>query len=76
MCDDFNSTKIGGYIYRDVRVKSNTFSLSGTIGRNAYLDTSIIEFINNSEDENNATSRGSINGNLNYILNFNLSSFL
>ena len=61
-----NNVKIGGYIYRDVRVKSNTFSLSGTIGRNAYLDTSIIEFINNSEDENNATSRGSINGNLNY----------
>ena len=61
-----NNVKIGGYIYRDVKVKSNTFSLSGTIGRNAYLNSSTIEFINNSEDENNATSKGSINGNLNY----------
>lgn len=65
------NTTINGYVYRDIRVGSNTVTLSGTIGRNAYIDCNNVEFVQNTdtnhEEETNETSQSAaINGNLKY----------
>lgn len=64
------NTNINGYVYRDIRVGSNTVNISGTIGRNAYIDCANLNFakgtdVNNEEDANEI-SQGSISGNLKY----------
>lgn len=59
----------GGYIYRDLRVSCNTLNISGTVGRNAFVNCSDMSFaINdeNNEDQTSRSSTGIINGNLNY----------
>lgn len=64
------NTTINGYVYRDIRVGSNTVNISGTIGRNAYVDCVNLNFAKdtdvNNEEEVNETSQGVINGNLKY----------
>lgn len=63
-----NSVNINGYIYRDVRATTDNLTLSGTIGRNAYLSVDNIQISTASTDEegNTLTSQGSIYGDLNY----------
>lgn len=66
------TTNINNYVYRDIRIGSNTVNISGTIGRNAYIDCANLNFAQNtdtneSEEENaNVSSQGVINGNLKY----------
>lgn len=64
------TTTINGYVYRDIRVGSNTVNIFGTIGRNAYVSCSNINFAQdtdvNNEEEIASISQGMINGNLNY----------
>lgn len=61
---------ISGYIYRDIKVVANTLNILGTVGRNAFVECSDIQFINqeadSSEGQNTITSNGSISGDLNY----------
>lgn len=61
---------INGYVYRDIRIGSNTVNILGTVGRNAYVDCVNLNFSKdtntNSEEETNETSQGTINGNLKY----------
>ena len=63
-----NNITVNGYIYRDIRTISNNFALSGTIGRNAYLDVDNINISTSSTDNdgNTITSEGTISGDLNY----------
>lgn len=70
-----NGININGYIYRDVRAVTNNFTLSGTIGRNAYLDVNNMSISTASTDEegNTLTSQGSIYGDLNYTSNQEIS---
>ena len=70
-----NSVNINGYIYRDVRISTNDFTLSGIIARNAYLTVDKINISNSSTDEegNTVTSQGSISGDLNYTSKQELS---
>lgn len=61
------STNINGYVYRDIRVGSNTVNISGTIGRNAYIDCANLNFVQNTHDDDpHEDSQGIINGNLKY----------
>lgn len=64
------TTTIKGYVYRDIRVGSNTVNVFGTIGRNAYVDCVNLNFAQdtngNNEEDTNLTSQGMINGNLKY----------
>lgn len=63
------TTTIKGYVYRDIRVGSNTVNIFGTIGRNAYVSCSGINFSQDTDvnnEETNFTSQGMINGNLEY----------
>lgn len=64
------TTTITGYVYRDIRVGSNTVNVFGTIGRNAYVDCVTLNFAQdtngNNEENTNLTSQGMINGNLKY----------
>lgn len=66
------NTTINGYVYRDIRIGSNTVNILGTVGRNAYIDCSNLNFTQNtdaneSEEENSSnSSQGVINGNLTY----------
>lgn len=64
------TTTIKGYVYRDIRVGSNTVNIFGTIGRNAYVDCVNLNFSQdtngNNEENTNLTSQGMINGNLKY----------
>ncbi len=63
------NTTINGYIYRDIRVGSNTVNILGTVGRNAYIKCANMNFSKNkenSEQENSISSQGVINGNLKY----------
>ena len=39
------TTTINGYVYRDVRIGSNSVSILGTIGRNAYIDCNYLNFV-------------------------------
>lgn len=57
------TTSITGYIYRDIRVGSNSISILGTVGRNAYVDCNYLNF-SQGTDEN--AKHGIINGNLQY----------
>lgn len=64
------NTTINGYVYRDIRVGSNTVNISGTIGRNAFIDCENLNFVQNTntdnEDTSTVTSQGNITGNLSY----------
>lgn len=60
------NTTINGYVYRDIRVGSNTVNVLGTIGRNAYIDCVNLNFTQNTTDQNNTANSGTINGNLSY----------
>lgn len=57
------TTTINGYVYRDVRIGSNSVSILGTIGRNAYIDCNYLNFV---QDTNEDSKHGVINGNLQY----------
>ena len=61
-----NDVTINGYVYRDIRVGTETLNINGTIGRNAFVDANAINFAQASEDEAILTSVGIINGDLNY----------
>lgn len=68
---------IDGYIYRDIRVGSNTINIFGTVGRNAFIACDNINFLKNenqnTEDETTLSSQGLIAGNLNYLSKEELS---
>ena len=68
-----NNLNISGYIFRDVRSITNDFILSGTIGRNVFLKVTNIQVETSSTEENSVTSQGSINGNLDYTANNEIS---
>ena len=69
-----DNVNISGYVYRDIRVSTNNFSLSGVVGRNAYLQkVNNIQVATNEGEENTVTSQGSINGDLNYSAKQELS---
>lgn len=61
-----NNVTINGYIYRDIRVGTNELNLNGTIGRNAFVDANTINFAELTEEEILLSSKGVINGDLNY----------
>ncbi len=56
-----------GYIYRDLRTTCNTLTINGTVGRNAFVNCSSINF---NTDGNNL---GIIYGDLNYTSNQEIS---
>ena len=60
--------QINGYIYRDIRVASNSLDIKGTIGRNAYVQSNNITFATAQEgqDKGTVSSAGIVNGNLEY----------
>lgn len=60
--------QINGYIYRDIRVASNSLDIKGTIGRNAYAQSNNITFATAQEGQEKGTvsSAGIVNGNLEY----------
>ena len=68
-----NNVTINGYIYRDVRVISDSLNINGIVGRNAFVKTNSINFATGSTEENQITSNGIINGDLNYTANAELS---
>ena len=68
-----NNLNISGYVFRDVRSITNDFILSGTIGRNVFLKVTNIQVETSSTEENSVTSQGSINGNLDYTANNEIS---
>ena len=59
---------IDGFIYRDVKSICNTLNINSMIGRNVFVDCSSINFKGkpNSEETPSVASYGSIQGNLNY----------
>lgn len=57
---------INGYVYRDIRVGTETLNINGTIGRNAFVDAETINFAQASSEESILTSLGIINGDFNY----------
>ena len=61
-----NDVTIDGYIYRDIRVGTNSLNLNGTVGRNAFVDANEINFAQLTEEEIILSSQGIINGDLNY----------
>ena len=61
-----NDVTINGYIYRDIRVGTNSLNLNGTVGRNAFVDANEINFAQLTEEEIILSSQGIINGDLNY----------
>lgn len=64
------NTTINGYIYRDIKVASNTLNLNGTIGRNAFVTAENLKFSETNDTESNgesiSSSKAMIYGNLNY----------
>ena len=63
------TVSINGYIYRDIHVGTNMLNINGTIGRNAFVGANQINFAQPSEqnsEEQQVTSQGIINGDLNY----------
>ncbi len=67
------TTNINGYVYRDIRVGSNTVNIAGTIGRNAHIDCANLNFVQNThthddgeESHEDVQTQGTINGNLKY----------
>ena len=63
-----NTLTIDGFIYRDVKSVCNTLNINSMIGRNVFVDCSSITFKEkpNTEDTPSITSYGSIQGDLNY----------
>ena len=62
-----NNTTISGYVYRDIKLASNTLNIFGTIGRNAFVNCSNMNFVDEKNNENNSTTpTGTISGNLEY----------
>lgn len=55
-----NITISGGKIYRDAKLTADTFNINGTIGRNAFVAASNINF------NTDGNSKGVIHGNLDY----------
>ena len=63
------TVSINGYVYRDIHVGTNMLNINGTIGRNAFVGANQINFAQPSEqnsEEQQVTSQGIINGDLNY----------
>ena len=62
------TTDVTGYVYRDLKLISDTLNISGIIGRNAFVDCSSINFVQAQaqEGEPTVTAQGRIVGNLNY----------
>lgn len=63
------TVSINGYVYRDIHVGTNILNINGTIGRNAFVGANQINFAQPSEqnsEEQQVTSQGIINGDLNY----------
>lgn len=60
------NTTINGYVYRDIRVGSDTVNILGTIGRNAYIDCANLNFSQNETDPSNTATSGIIHGDLSY----------
>ncbi len=54
---------INGYVYRDVRIGSNSVSILGTVGRNAYIDCNHLNFVQGTDGN---SKHGIISGNLDY----------
>lgn len=63
-----NKINLNGYTYRDIKVSCNEININNTVGRNAFINSNTINFaVNNITDNNqNNTIKGVINGNLNY----------
>lgn len=61
-----DNVTINGYIYRDIKVGTNSLNINGTIGRNAFIDANTINFAQLTEEEILLSSKGTINGDLNY----------
>lgn len=57
------NTTINGYVYRDVHIGSNVANIFGTIGRNANIDCTSLNFV---KEDNGTSVEGKINGNLFY----------
>lgn len=68
-----NNVTINGYIYRDIRVGANTLNIDGTIGRNAFVEVNTLNFAQSNEEEVLLSSKGIINGDLNYSSSQELS---
>lgn len=66
------NTTINGYVYRDIHIGADCVNILGTIGRNAYIDCSSLNFVANSnetsnnQEETTPTTKAMISGNLNY----------
>lgn len=60
--------QINGYIYRDIRVASNSLDIKGTVGRNAFVQSNNITFATAQEgqEEGVVSSTGIVNGNFEY----------
>lgn len=60
--------QINGYIYRDIRVASNSLYIKGTVGRNAFVQSNNITFATAQEgqEEGVVSSTGIVNGNFEY----------
>ncbi len=61
------TTISGGKIYRDAKLTADTFNINGTIGRNAFVTASNINF------NTDGNSKGVIHGNLDYYAESEIS---
>lgn len=64
---------ITGYIYRDIRVGTNTLNINGVVGRNAFVEANNINFAQSNNEEAGITSQGIINGDFNYTTSQEIS---
>lgn len=64
------TTTINGYIYRDIKVASNTLNLNGTVGRHAFVTVENLKFPETNKTENDedmiSADKAMIYGDLNY----------
>lgn len=65
------NVNISGYVYRDIKVSTNSLNILGTVGRNAFVQCSNINFSSSESNSNEnqqttITSNGRISGDLNY----------
>lgn len=75
MCENLS---ISGYVYRDIKVSANSLDIFGTIGRNAFVNCSRINFVNRQNtsvegEKAMSESNGRIGGNLEYSASEELS---
>ena len=65
-----NTVNITGYVYRDIKVSTDTLNIYGTVGRNAFVNCNNMNFTqdgtNETEETTTLSSHGMINGNLEY----------